>query len=58
MCWAGDNPDLCAIMEKGRMFIFRGLEPEEPITSNAVLAGGGVLGGEGEGADYFCVGSA
>ena len=39
MYWAEDNPELCAIMEKGRMYVFRGLEPEEPVASTASLAG-------------------
>ena len=33
MKWASDNPDLFAMMEKTRMYIFRHLEPEEPILS-------------------------
>ena len=33
MRWATDNPDLFAMMEKTRMYIFRNLEPEEPILS-------------------------
>ena len=33
MKWAVDNPDLFAMMEKTRMYIFRHLEPEEPIIS-------------------------
>jgi WD repeat-containing protein 35 len=33
MKWAGDNQDLFAMMEKTRMYIFRNLEPEEPIVS-------------------------
>ena len=33
MMWAVDNPDLFAMMEKTRMYIFRNLEPEEPILS-------------------------
>lgn len=33
MKWASDNPDLFAMMEKTRMYIFRNLEPEEPILS-------------------------
>jgi len=28
--WAADYPDLWAVMEKTRMYIFRGTEPEEP----------------------------
>ncbi|XP_065568434.1 WD repeat-containing protein 35-like isoform X2 [Artemia franciscana] len=35
--WAPDNPDMFAIMEKTRMYIFRGTEPEEPQQSNAHL---------------------
>jgi len=37
MRWAGDNPDLFAIMEKTRMYIVRGLQPEEPVLSNAYI---------------------
>jgi WD repeat-containing protein 35 len=33
MKWASDNPELFAMMEKTRMYIFRKLEPEEPILS-------------------------
>ncbi|XP_039278851.1 WD repeat-containing protein 35 [Nilaparvata lugens] len=33
MVWASDNPQLLAIMEKTRMYVLRGNEPEEPITS-------------------------
>ena len=29
-----DNPDLFAMMEKTRMYIFRGTDPEEPIISS------------------------
>uniref|UniRef100_A0A1X7V818 Uncharacterized protein n=1 Tax=Amphimedon queenslandica TaxID=400682 RepID=A0A1X7V818_AMPQE len=35
--WADDNPDLFAIMEKTRMYIFRGLDPEEPVISSASI---------------------
>jgi WD repeat-containing protein 35 len=35
LVWAEDNPDLFAMMEKTRMYIFRGVEPEEPIQSSA-----------------------
>ncbi|KAJ9468906.1 Intraflagellar transport protein 122-like protein [Diplonema papillatum] len=35
MKWAGDNEELFAMMEKTRMYIFRGLDPEEPILSSA-----------------------
>jgi hypothetical protein len=37
MKWADDNPELFAMMEKTRMYIFRGLDPEEPLTSSAYL---------------------
>lgn len=35
--WATDNPDLFAIMEKNRMYIIRGIQPEEPVLSNAFI---------------------
>lgn len=35
--WADDNPELFACMEKTRMYVFRGLEPEEPVTSSGFL---------------------
>ncbi|XP_018330915.1 WD repeat-containing protein 35 isoform X2 [Agrilus planipennis] len=31
MCWASDNPQLLSVMEKTRMYIFKGVHPEEPI---------------------------
>ena len=37
MKWATDNPDLFAMMEKTRMYIFRNLEPEEPILSSGYI---------------------
>jgi len=37
MKWASDNPDLLAIMEKNRMYIIRGTQPEEPVLSNAFI---------------------
>eukprot|EP00038_Savillea_parva_P017457 m.20369 g.20369 ORF g.20369 m.20369 type:complete len:1166 (+) comp3785_c0_seq1:132-3629(+) len=33
MRWADDDPDLFAIMERTRMYIFRGSDPEEPVES-------------------------
>uniref|UniRef100_A0A1B6EDL0 WD repeat-containing protein 35 n=1 Tax=Clastoptera arizonana TaxID=38151 RepID=A0A1B6EDL0_9HEMI len=33
MVWASDNPQLLAIMEKTRMYVIRGVDPEEPISS-------------------------
>lgn len=37
MMWASDNPDLMAVMEKTRLYIFRGLEPEEPVLSSGYV---------------------
>lgn len=37
LCWAMDNPELFALMEKTRMYIFRNLEPEEPVICSAYL---------------------
>ncbi|KAK7794863.1 hypothetical protein R5R35_002889 [Gryllus longicercus] len=37
MCWASDNPELLAIMEKTRMYVLRDLEPEEPIQSSGYI---------------------
>lgn len=37
VCWAKDNPQLLAIMEKTRMYIFRGCDPEEPISSSGYI---------------------
>ena len=34
---SADNPELWACMEKTKMYIFRGLEPEEPVLSTAYL---------------------
>ncbi|KAG5677812.1 hypothetical protein PVAND_007539 [Polypedilum vanderplanki] len=33
ICWAKDNPQLLAVMEKTRMYIFKNDDPEEPISS-------------------------
>ncbi|KAJ3193848.1 WD repeat-containing protein 35 [Irineochytrium annulatum] len=35
--WATDNPELFAAMEKTRMYVFRNLDPEEPITSSGYV---------------------
>lgn len=35
--WSTDNPTLCALMEKNRLFVFRDFEPEEPILSAGYL---------------------
>ncbi|CAG5134548.1 unnamed protein product, partial [Candidula unifasciata] len=37
MKWAEDNPELFAIMEKTRMYIFRNLDAEEPILSSGYI---------------------
>ncbi|CRL00247.1 CLUMA_CG013520, isoform A [Clunio marinus] len=37
VCWAKDNPQLLAIMEKTRMYIFKGADPEEPISSSGYI---------------------
>ena len=37
MKWSDDNPELFAVMEKTRMYVFRGTEPEEPVVSNGYL---------------------
>lgn len=37
MKWADDNPELFSMMEKTRMYIFRSLEPEEPILSSGYI---------------------
>lgn len=37
MCWAKDNPQLLAIMEKTRMYVLRGADPEEPISCSGYI---------------------
>ncbi|OCT79015.1 WD repeat-containing protein 35 [Xenopus laevis] len=37
MKWASDNPDLFAMMEKTRMYVFRNLDPEEPIQTSGYI---------------------
>ncbi|XP_063088248.1 WD repeat-containing protein 35 isoform X3 [Cavia porcellus] len=37
MQWARDNPDLFAMMEKTRMYVFRNLDPEEPIQTSGYI---------------------
>ncbi len=37
MKWSDDNPDLFAIMEKTKMYTFRGTTPEEPKLSSACM---------------------
>jgi hypothetical protein len=35
--WASDNAELFAVMEKTRMYVFRNLDPEEPILSTGYI---------------------
>ncbi|KAI9007103.1 hypothetical protein BC832DRAFT_554249 [Gaertneriomyces semiglobifer] len=35
--WSDDDPDLFAVTEKMRMYVFRGLEPEEPISCTGYI---------------------
>lgn len=35
--WSSDNPNLCALMEKNRLFILNNFDPEEPILSAGYL---------------------
>ncbi|XP_030213023.1 WD repeat-containing protein 35 isoform X1 [Gadus morhua] len=37
MKWANDNPDLFSMMEKTRMYVFRNLDPEEPIQTSGYI---------------------
>lgn len=37
MAWAKDNPQLLAIMEKTRMYVLRGGDPEEPISCSGYI---------------------
>ncbi|XP_050313248.1 WD repeat-containing protein 35 isoform X2 [Anthonomus grandis grandis] len=37
MCWASDNPQLLALMEKTRMYIFKGMYPEEPVACSGYI---------------------
>lgn len=37
ICWASDAPELCAIMEKARLYVLRDGEPEEPVLSSGYL---------------------
>lgn len=38
MKWASDDPELLAIMEKTRMYVIRGFNLEEPISTSAYIA--------------------
>lgn len=37
MCWASDNPNFLAIMEKTRMYVIKGNDPEEPILCSGYI---------------------
>lgn len=37
MKWASDNSELFSMMEKTRMYVFRNLDPEEPIVSSGYI---------------------
>ncbi|RNF04337.1 WD repeat domain 35 [Trypanosoma rangeli] len=37
MRWSKDDPELLVVMEKSRMYIFRGIEAEEPVQSCAYI---------------------
>ena len=37
LAWANDNSDLFACMEKTRMYIIRGTDPEEPVASSGYI---------------------
>jgi WD repeat-containing protein 35 len=37
MLWAEDYPELCVMMEKTRMYVYRGTDPEEPVLSSGYL---------------------
>jgi WD repeat-containing protein 35 len=37
LVWSSDNPSLCALMEKNRLFVLRDFEPEEPVLSAGYL---------------------
>lgn len=37
MQWAADNPQLIAIMEKARLYVLKGTEPEEPLPASGYL---------------------
>ncbi len=35
--WSSDNPTLCALMEKNRLYVLRDFQPEEPVLSAGYL---------------------
>lgn len=37
MKWSSDNPELFAMMERNFMYIFREMDPEEPINSTSYI---------------------
>ena len=38
MCWAEDNENMFAVMEKTRMYVFNNLQPQDPTLSSGYLA--------------------
>lgn len=37
MIWSTDNKDVCALMEKNRLYVMRNMNPEEPVLSPGYL---------------------
>jgi len=37
LIWSADNPKLCAVMEKNRLFILNDYQQEEPILTSGYL---------------------
>lgn len=37
VCWAKDNPQSLVLMEKARMYVFKGPYPEEPISCSGYI---------------------
>lgn len=37
VCWANDNPQSLVLMEKARMYVFKGPYPEEPISCSGYI---------------------
>lgn len=35
--WSTDNANMCALMEKNRLYVLRNYEPEEPVLSPGYL---------------------
>jgi hypothetical protein len=37
VCWSDDDDDMFAVLEKAKMYVFRNLNPQEPVTSSGYL---------------------